>query len=304
MILTKKTKIVVLMGGPGSERLISLASGQAVAEALRSIGYNVVELDVKTAELPSLTEFDLAYNMIHGSYGEDGVVQSQLEAQGIPYTGAGVEKSRICFDKCAAKDVFVKGGVRTPASEVLSQGMVPSQSLPYVVKPPHEGSSVGIHIVHLEEEVEAALADAWKFDSKLLIEQFVDGKELTVSIVDGVVLPVVHIAPRSGFYDLANKYPWLSKQGGTDYYCPADLSETVTREVQSLALAAYNAVGVEVYARVDILLDKEMVPYVLEINTIPGMTSSSLVPKAAAAVGISFPELCEKIAQISLCQKR
>ena len=299
--LSKELKIAVLLGGPGSERPISLVSGHAVAEALKEAGYSVEEVDVKTHTLPSLTGYDLAYNVIHGSFGEDGQVQAQLEAQGLPYTGAGVEKSRVCFDKCETKKIFEQAGVLTPKAEVLTKkGEHPSLSLPYVVKPPREGSSVGIHIVREESEVEAALEDAWKYDDKLLVEQFVEGKELTVGIVDGEVFPVIHISPRSGFYDINNKYPWLNKQGGTDYFCPADLPEEVTARVQEMALLAYQAVGVEVYGRVDLLLNKENQPYVLEINTIPGMTPSSLLPKAAATRGLDFPSLCEKIAQISL----
>lgn len=306
MELNTQTKIAVIMGGPGSERLISLASGKAVAEALKSAGYQVTEVDVADREIDLPEGTELVYNLIHGTFGEDGEVQKKLEALGMPYTGAGVETSRICFDKALTKEIFIKAGVPTPKAEIFaSDGDIsPTLSLPFVVKPPKEGSSVGIHIVHNPEEIEPALADAKKYDDHILIEEFIKGRELTVSILNGKALPVIHICPRSGFYDLANKYPWLSKTGKTDYICPADLTEEETRKVQAAALAAHQAVGVEVYSRVDVLLDDSGEPYVLEINTIPGMTSSSLVPKAAAAVGISFPDLCAEIGRLSLALNR
>lgn len=302
MELNTQTKIAVIMGGPGSERLISLASGKAVAEALRSRGCQVTEVDVPGTELTLPEGTELVYNLIHGTYGEDGGVQKQLEALGVPYTGAGVETSRVCFDKVLSKEVFVKAGVPTPRAEAFATGeeVKTTIPLPFVVKPPREGSSVGIHIVREPEEIAPALEDAAKYDDHVLIEQFIKGKELTVSILNDKALPVIHICPRTGFYDLANKYPWLSKTGKTDYICPADITGEETKKVQAAALAAHKAAGVEVYSRVDVLLGEDGEPYVLEINTIPGMTSSSLVPKAAAAVGMDFSELCLEIGKLSL----
>lgn len=307
MELTLQTKIAVLMGGPGSERVISLASGKAVAEAIKSLGYEVTEVDVTGHEVVLPPGTELAYNLIHGTFGEDGELQTQLEKLGVPYTGAGVRASRICFDKAQTKEVFVKAGVPTPLSEIFTfagSPVKPSLSLPFVVKPPREGSSVGVHIVHEESEIAPALDDVAKYDSKVLVEQFIKGRELTVSILNDQALPVIHICPRSGFYDLKNKYPWLSKTGKTDYICPADLTEEETAKVQAAALAAHKAVGIEVYSRVDVLLREDGEPFVIEINTIPGMTSSSLVPKAAAAVGMDFPSLCEEIARQSLKVQR
>lgn len=306
MELTLNTKIAVLMGGPGSERPISLASGKAVAEALRSKGYQVEEVDITGHDLVLPEGTELAYNIIHGTYGEDGELQTQLEERGIPYTGAGSATSRLCFDKILAKEVFLSADVPTPRSETLPLNGTakPSLPLPFVVKPPREGSSVGVHIIHHEEEVADALADAAKYDDRVLIEQYIKGKELTVAILEDTALPVIHISPRSGFYDINNKYPWLTKQGGTDYICPADLSPEETRRVQEVALAAHKAAGVEVYSRVDVLLREDGEPFVIEINTIPGMTSTSLVPKAASATGMEFPELCERIAQLSLKTER
>jgi D-alanine-D-alanine ligase len=309
MKLTKDTNIAVLIGGPGSEREVSLVSGRAVAQALRDAGYtHVTEVDVTSEDLVLPENTELAYNVIHGTFGEDGKLQSILEARGIPYTGAGSASSEIAFDKVKTKNVFLAAGVPTPKSEVLdcSAGIVrPSLPLPLVIKPACEGSSVGVHIVTKEEDLMPALEDATKFGKELLIEEFVQGKELTVGILAGEALPVIHICPRSGFYDLKNKYPWMNQGGGTDYICPADITEEETAVVQAAALAAYKAVGTEVYGRVDVLLrDSDKKPFVLEINTIPGMTPSSLLPKAAKAVGWTYEGLCERIAELSLAQPR
>lgn len=296
-------KIAVIMGGPGSERQVSLASGKAVLNALLGLGLDAVAVDVTdtTIKLPPGT--GLAFNLIHGTFGEDGDLQQALEALAIPYTGAGVTSSRTAFDKNLAKLAFLAAGVPTPRSEILDLSAgpaLPSFAAPFVVKPPREGSSVGVHIVHQQADAAAAIADAAKFSHDLLIEEFISGKELTVAILNDKALPVVHIAPRDGFYDMSNKYPWMSGGKGSDYYCPADLDEATTRAVQDAALAAHRSLGVEIYSRVDVLLDRDNRPFVLEANTIPGMTETSLLPKSAAAAGISFPDLCRTIAELSL----
>lgn len=304
--MNKDTLIAVLMGGPGSEREVSLASGHAVLEALEAQGLNAVAVDVTNHSLSLPEGTGLCFNTIHGTFGEDGELQTILEEMGMPYTGAGIESSRTAFDKVASKEVFVAHEVPTPASEIVdcsAGAKLPTMSLPYVVKPPREGSSVGVHIVRNESESMAAMEDAAKYGNEVLVEQYVEGLELTVGVLDGVALPVVHIAPRSGFYDMNNKYPWLNDDGGTDYYCPADLDEATTVAVQDAALAAHCALGIEIYSRVDILLDKEGKPYVLEANTIPGMTASSLLPKAAQVAGYDFSSLCEKIADLSLTHR-
>lgn len=292
--------IAVLLGGPGSEREVSLKSGQAVANALRAEGCRVQEVDVTghALELPAGT--GLAFNVIHGTFGEDGELQDLLERKGVPYTGAGAASSRVAFDKNLAKARFLAAGVPTPASEIVTPPALPHMALPFVVKPPREGSSVGVHIVREASEAEASLQDAAKYGSEILIEQFISGKELTVAVLDGEALPIVHIAPKSGFYDMSNKYPWLAGGAGCDYHCPADLDAETTRRVQEAAAAAHRALGVEIYSRVDVLLDADNRPYVLEANTIPGMTETSLFPKAAAAAGIPFGKLCLRIAELSL----
>ena len=304
--MDKQLLIAVLMGGPGSEREVSLASGTAVLEALQSEGLNAVGVDVTTRELDLPEGTGLCFNVIHGTFGEDGDMQEVLEKMNMPYTGAGIESSRVAFDKVASKEVFVANNVPTPASEIIdcSAGVnLPKMALPYVVKPPREGSSVGVHIVETEDEALTAIEDAAKYGDEVLIEQFVKGKELTVGVINDEVLPVVHIAPRSGFYDMNNKYPWMNDDGGTDYYCPAELDEETTAKVQKATIDAHRALGCEIYSRVDVLLDADGNPYVLEANTIPGMTASSLLPKAAKVAGYDFGPLCQKIAELSLAER-
>ena len=301
-MLTNK-KIAVLMGGPGSERAVSLASGKAVLKALLELGLDAVPVDVTSPKIHLPAGTDLAFNVIHGTFGEDGWLQDILENMGVPYTGAGVKSSRIAFDKNLAKAAFISHGVPTPRAEIIhvSGGQaLPSFPPPFVVKPPREGSSVGVHIVHDASEAGAAMTDAARFGDDILVEEFIKGKELTVGILNDVALPIVHIAPPDGVYDMASKYPWLSGAKGSEYFCPADLDEETTRSVQQAALSAHRSLGIEIYSRVDVLLDSMNRPFVLEANTIPGMTETSLLPKAAAAIGITFPELCKTIAELSL----
>lgn len=303
--LKKDTKIALLMGGPGSERDVSIASASGVLEALRNAGFTQVTPVLVDSERPAIPEgTELCYNMIHGTYGEDGGLQSYLEELGIPYTGAGSATSRNCFDKVLTKKFFIDGGVPTPKSETLTAGQLPTLPVPCVIKPPCEGSSVGVHIVYDAAELPAAMEDAARYGKEILVEEYIKGKELTVAIFNGEALPVVHICPRSGFYDMNNKYPSMYGGVGSDYICPADISPEETQAVQEAAVAAYKALNVEIYGRVDVLLTDDGKPYVLEINTIPGMTSASLFPKAAAAAGISYGELCTRIAEASLNQPR
>lgn len=298
----KNHKIAVLKGGPGSERAVSLKSAESVTEALRSLGADVLEVDVLTTELHVPKDVLIAVNMIHGTFGEDGGIQEALEKLGVPYTGAGVETSRLAFDKVLSKRKFLEAGVPTPRSQVLRlDGQDDLElALPVVVKPPCEGSSVGVHIVRTRDELAAALEDAKKYGNETLVEEYIEGRELTVGVIGDQVLPVIHIEPVSGFYDINNKYPWMSGTGKTLYHCPADLDARVTARVQQAARDAMRALGVEVYGRVDVMLRKDGEPFVLEINTIPGMTVSSLLPKAARVAGMEFPQLMERIIELSL----
>jgi D-alanine-D-alanine ligase len=297
-------KIAVLMGGPGAEREVSLASGKAVLKALLELGFYAVAVDVTTPEIKLPEGTDLGFNVIHGTFGEDGQLQDAMEKLGIPYTGAGATSSKLAINKTLAKEKFLAAGVPTARSETvsLSPGIVPDLTIqaPLVIKPPLEGSSVGIQVVKKQAEVPAALLKAAEKYREVLIEEFISGKELTVAILDGKALPIVQIIPPEGIYDMASKYPWLTGSKGSEYHCPADLDLETTMAVQAAAVAAHHSLGIEIYSRVDVLLDSENRPYVLEANTIPGMTETSLLPKAATAAGIPFPKLCKTIAELSL----
>jgi D-alanine-D-alanine ligase len=296
----KNLHLTVLMGGPGSEREVSLRSGAAVARAFRGAGYRVSEVDVKGPDFELPDGSDLCINMIHGTFGEDGQIQAILDRRGVAYTGEGESASRIAFDKLASKELFVRAGVPTPRSEVIAPGAKPTLALPIVVKAPREGSSVGVHLVREAGQLEVALADCANLDREILIEELVEGRELTVGVVGDRAMAVVEIRPHEGFYDYAHKYT----KGASEYFCPAPLDEATTRRVQETALAAHRALGLEVYSRVDILLRADGELFVLEANTIPGMTETSLLPKAAAAVGIDFLALCEEIARLSLQHRK
>lgn len=292
--------VAILMGGPGKERPVSLNSGAAVAKALRSLGAEVQEVDVTGPEFRLPEKTGLVFNMIHGTFGEDGALQAILDALGVPYTGEGEQGSRLAFDKIASKRRFDAAGVPNAKWEILEGGQPVSIPLPLVAKPPREGSSVGVHIVQRTEELPTALEDCFSRDSEVLVEEFIRGRELTVGIVGGEALPVVEIVPKVDFYSYENKYT----KGNSDYFCPARLDESTARAVQSAALAAHRSLGLEIYSRVDVLLDAENRPFVLEVNTIPGMTETSLLPKAAAVAGLDFAFLCEEIAGLSLSRKR
>lgn len=296
--------IALAKGGPGSEREVSMATGKGVAEALTSLGVTVTELDVKDANFTIPEGVAAVFNVIHGTFGEDGQLQRLMEARGIPYTGAGSESSELAFDKARSKARFVECQVPTAAYQLLPLETATAADVtipvPLVMKPLREGSSVGVHIIREAAEIAPAIDDLKRFGGEALVEPFISGKELTVGVLGDTVLPVVHIQPRDGFYDMTNKYPWLSGKGGCDYFCPADLSPEVTQAVQAAALAAHRSLGVEVYSRVDVLLDENQQPFVLEVNTIPGMTATSLLPKAARAAGIMYPELCARILELSL----
>jgi D-alanine-D-alanine ligase len=298
--ILKSKKVALLMGGPGKERPVSLNSGAAVAKALRALAAEVVEIDVRSPDFQIPEKTDLVFNIIHGTFGEDGALQAILDRLGIRYTGEGEAGSRLAFDKIASKRKFDEAGVPNAKWEILTPGRQPTIPLPLVAKPPREGSSVGVHIIHQAEELAAALEDCFSRDSEVLIEEFVSGRELTVGIVGGQALPVVEIVPKVDFYSFENKYT----KGNSDYFCPARLDDATTRSVQAAALAAHQALGLEIYSRVDVLLDAANKPFVLEVNTIPGMTETSLLPKAAAVVGLDFASLCEEIAGISLSTHR
>ena len=294
-------KIAVLMGGPGSEREVSLATARGVSKALRSLGAEVLDVDVRGESFHLPDDVDLAFLTIHGTFGEDGSLQKVLEARGIPYTGDGVEESRTAFDKICSKEKFRAHGVTTPLWEVIRPGQRPTLPLPIVVKPPREGSTVGVIIVKSDRDLDLAIAEAAKYDRELLVEEFIAGRELTVGILGDKALPILEIIPKGGFYDFTNKYPFLNPQagGGAEHVCPAKIDQKKTKEIQELALRAHRSLGLQVYSRVDVLLPEDGAATVLELNTIPGMTEASLLPEAAAAAGISYVDLCRRIIELS-----
>ena len=294
-------KIAVLMGGPGSERDVSLATGRGVSEALRSLGAEVVDVDVHDEHFALPKDVDLAFITIHGTFGEDGQLQKILEERGVPYTGDGVEPSRAAFDKILSKEKFREHNVVTPEWEVIEVGQRPTISVPLVVKPARQGSTVGVVIVKNANELDSAMAEAGKYDQKLLIEKFVSGRELTIGVLGDQALPILEIIPKGGFYDFNNKYPFLNPQGGggAEHVCPAKIDPNKTKQIQEQALHAFRALGLVVYGRVDVLLPDSGEPFVLEVNTIPGMTKASLLPEAAAAAGINYVDLCARIIALS-----
>lgn len=297
--ILKGKKVTLLKGGPGKEREVSLRSAAAVSKALQKCSAEVHEIDVTNPEfhLPESTE--LAFNIIHGTFGEDGQLQEILSRRGVPYTGEGIVGSRTAFDKIRTKECFDRAGVPTSTWHSLRAGENPRLELPYVVKAPQQGSSVGVHIVRKPESLAPALEDCFKYGDEILVEAFFPGRELTVGILGDVALPVVEIVPKDGFYDYDNKYT----SGASEYFVPAPLSPEIALRVQETALAAHRALDLEVYSRVDILLAPDGSMSVLEINTIPGMTELSLLPKAAAVAGLDYPSLCEEIAGLSLAKK-
>jgi len=297
--MSARLNITVLLGGPSAEREISLRSGAAVAKALRSLGHTVQELDPRDDSwtLPAVT--DVVFLALHGTYGEDGTVQRHLEALGLPYTGCGPEASSVSFDKVLAKKRCIAAGVPTARFEVITSPKAPwpaGWNPPVVLKPVRQGSSVGLHFVERVEDCNAALAEALGHDSEVLLEERILGRETTVGILDGEALPIVEVRPLRGGYDYKNKYT----SGRTDYFCPAPFEAATTQSIQQAALGAFRAVGARDYARVDLMVCPNHHPVMLEVNTLPGMTETSLLPKAAAAAGIPFPELCQRMIDLAM----
>ncbi|MDX2227123.1 MAG: D-alanine--D-alanine ligase [Verrucomicrobiae bacterium] len=292
-------KVAVLMGGISKEHDISLRTGRAVAEALGSRGMNVQEVVVRSESVDLPAGTDVAFIALHGRFGEDGQVQELLERRGIAYTGSDADYARACLDKTISKRRFVAAGVSTPAHEILegSGAMLKSLRIPVVIKPPLEGSSIGIEIVREPGQWAEAYARALTHDTRLLVETFEAGRELTVGILGGEVLPTIEIVPKTEFYNFENKYT----QGKSEYRVPAGLEPAVQQEVNRQARLAFGSIGPKgVYGRVDLILGTDGRVWVLEVNTIPGMTQTSLLPKAAAAAGIDFSGLCLRILELSL----
>jgi D-alanine-D-alanine ligase len=292
----KNKKIAVLRGGLSAERDVSLRTGAAVLKSLQESGYTVIDIDAgrDLAERLRLEGAEIAFIALHGRFGEDGTVQGLLELLGIPYTGSGVLASALAMDKVTAKQVLIYHGLTTPVFATFRQGddarSVDWHTWPAIVKPAREGSTIGVAIVRKSEELPAALAAAQVHDSTVLIEEFIDGMEVTVGVLDGEALPIIQVVPKGGFYDYHAKYT----AGQTEYILPAPLPAPLYQRLQDAAAAAFRALGCAGAARVDFMIRGEEF-FCLEVNTIPGMTETSLLPKAARQAGISFDQLTQRI---------
>ncbi|MBC7196436.1 MAG: D-alanine--D-alanine ligase [Deferribacterales bacterium] len=294
----KDKKIAVLYGGLSSEREVSLKTGKAVYNTLVENGYkNAVLVDVDKNIVQTLLKLnpDICFNALHGKFGEDGTIQGLLETLGIRYTGSNVAASAVAFDKVLSKYVFVANNIPTADYVVLESNV--SINIPFekcVVKPAREGSTIGISIVENNKDFAAAVNLAFKYDSKVIIEKFISGKELTVSIVGEEVFPPIWIRPKKGFYDYESKYT----KGMTEYIFETGLSDRELGKLKDLALKSVKVLGCTSAARADFIYDNNKF-YVLEVNTCPGMTETSLLPNAARKAGLSFIELIEKMLELA-----
>ncbi len=300
MASEKPQKIAVLMGGRSSEREISIKTGKQISRALAGEGYEVKEFDPAGALVNGLKDFqpDVVFIALHGKYGEDGTMQGLLELLGFPYTGPGVLSSALCMDKVIAKKVMCYEGIPTPSFHVITEeleegaveNLIKELGLPLVVKPSKQGSAIGVSIVREKGELEKALNEALKYDQAVLVEAYIDGTELTAAVLgtkNPRVLPLVEIVFETEFYDYTAKY----SPGMSHHIIPARISPEAAAKVEELALRTYRAMDCCQLSRVDFMLNSEGQPFVLETNTIPGMTETSLFPDAAKAAGISFAEL-------------
>jgi D-alanine-D-alanine ligase len=302
--------IGVLMGGYSSEREISLRSGQAVADALAQEGHRVIVLDINTNDGAKIVQqiqqapLDVAFIALHGRLGEDGVIQDILEKLDIPYTGCGVKASQLAFNKILTQKALLNAGLPVPAHYFITDGKMPDfksawehiKSTPLVVKPACEGSSIGVVIVRHPSEWEPAFKNALTYGPQVIIEEFIKGREFTAGIFDGQCLPLVEICPNASFFNFTAKY----QKGASQYVCPASVDQDLERKIREVSLSAAEITGCRQFCRVDLRVDEDNNPYILEINTIPGFTGTSLFPKAAREAGYSFVEVCEKLLNMSL----
>ncbi len=293
-------KVAVMFGGTSAEREVSLNSGKAVLNALIAQGVDAHKFDPKGQELQQLKVqgFDRVFIVLHGRGGEDGSLQGALKLMGMPFTGSGPQGSAFAMDKVRSKYLFKGADLPSAPFKVVKKGasynaasILKELNNRVMVKPANEGSSIGMSQAKNVAELDKAINVAFEYDSEALIEQWVEGREITVSIVDGQAMPLIEMRTPNEFYDYAAKY----QSTNTEYLCPAPLNEQLTKRIQDIAIEAFDLVGASGWGRVDFLLDDNNNPFVLEINTVPGMTESSLVPKSAAQFGLSFEQLVMKI---------
>jgi len=297
--MSKGLNITVMLGGPSAEREVSLRTGTAVARALRSLRHCVHELDPREPNWTLPADTQVVFLALHGTYGEDGTVQRQLDELGVPYTGCDAEASRVAFDKVLTKEKCIAAGVPTARFIVVHSADAPwpdGWQTPVVLKPVRQGSSVGLQFVEDRANWKTALTETLKHGSEALMEEKIAGRETTVGILGGQALPVVEVRPKTGGYNYHNKYT----AGATDILCPAPFDKSVAQRIQQVALGAFRAIGGRDYARVDVMVRENGDPIVLEVNTLPGMTELSLLPKAAAAAGIDYPDLCQRMIDLAL----
>lgn len=304
-------KIVVVMGGTSTEAEVSRRTGTAILNALKSKGYHVEGMELEPmhfAEQIRKSGCAIVFNALHGKFGEDGLLQGTLDMLGIPYTGSGVLAAAVTMDKAASKRVFLAEGISTPRSRMfhnfdqkrgLAVEIEKEFSLPVVVKATSQGSSIGVYIVESHEELEKALKEAFRYNDEVLVEEFIKGKELTVAVWGNAekmeAFPIIEITTLSGRYDYESKYT----KGASSHIIPARIPEDTAKAVQELAVKTFAACGCRGVARVDMMLGEDGTPYVIEVNSVPGMTETSLVPDAGRAMGIEFPELCERILEMA-----
>jgi D-alanine-D-alanine ligase len=332
-LLNPKINIVVFVGGTSPEREVSKSSGKAIYQALNSLGYNCTLIDpaygtnqpktdeeffsakdfgeitnenlIKTVCSDFLDNTDLVFLALHGKWGEDGMIQSLLELKGIKYTGSSVLSSTIAMDKDCSKTIFLKNNVNTPSWIAIDKKFNRDEvfriinskfSYPVVIKPNDQGSTVGLSIVKNDEEIIRAIETAFQYSDLVVVEEYIPGREITVAILEDKPLPVLEIIPQSGFYDYKSKYT----SGMSEYIVPAHVTADVCDKMQQQAITAFRSLRCKVYGRVDFRLNDDNIPFCLEVNTLPGMTETSLVPKMAKAAGISFEELIDRIVRNSL----
>ena len=291
-------KIGVLLGGNSAEREVSLASGKAISAACKELGHNVLDLDPQfdvRLLVPDLLTVDLVFNGLHGGDGENGVIPGFLQSLGVKYTGSKTEASAICMDKRISKALVHRKDLLTPNWVSLANNdplpSVGDMVFPVVIKPNDQGSTIGLTVVKDESELDDAIELARKFANVVLIEEFIVGKEITVTVIGDKAYPIVEIVPSHGLYDYECKY----NKGMTEYFCPANIDKDLTKAIQESALKIHKLLGCRHYSRADFRLDENGKAWFLELNTLPGMTETSLVPKAAKASGLSFPELIQTI---------
>ena len=303
---SKFGKVAVLLGGKSAEREVSLDSGKAVLEALLRSGVNAEGFDPQERSVTELVNYDRAFIVLHGRGGEDGQIQGTLEWMNIPYTGTGVQGSAIGMDKVKTKQIWQGSDLPTAPYRIIGKDadfneVIENLGLPLIIKPVHEGSSVGMSKVEKVEDLAAALEKATQHDAIVMAEKWITGREFTISFLNGQPLPVIRLQPPAdvAFYDYEAKY----NRNDVEYGIPCGLSETEEKQLQELCLRAFQAVGASNWGRIDAMQDEQGNFWLLEVNTVPGMTSHSLVPKAAQAVGYSFDELCVAILEQTLAEK-